>query len=301
MSNLKVLDLFAGVGGFSLGLHRAGGFETAAFVEIDKHCQDVLKKNFPKTPIANDIKNLYFTEDGVMEHDGAKGRYFWQVTGGTKIDVICGGFPCTDISIGGKQKGLVDENGERTRSGLWFEYARIIDEIRPKWVVIENVSALRGNGLRSVLLDLNEIGYDAEWHCITANSVGYPHQRDRLFIIAHPRCLGLYERLGKGGHLQSYKEWEASSLYSEGKGRIPESIEVRSLLSSGSFDRLRSTYPDERAAITGVRRVTDGIPEGLDESRRKQRVKQMGNALIPRIAEIIGRRILEIEKELTNE
>lgn len=163
---MNVLDLFSGIGGFSLGLERAG-FKTVAFCEVDKKCQAVLKKHWPDLPIFDDVSNL-------------KGKDIEE-----KIDVICGGFPCQDISLAGKGAGLAGK-----RSGLWSEFHRLIEEIRPKYAIIENVSALRSRGLDQVLREISEIGYDAEWHCITAASVGAPHRRDRIWIVAYPRHSG---------------------------------------------------------------------------------------------------------------
>ena len=162
---MRLLDLFSGIGGFSVGLERAG-FQTVAFCEIDPFCQCVLKKHWPRIPIYDDIRSLTaerLTADGIA------------------VDVISGGFPCQDISVAGPGAGI---NG--ARSGLWTHYARIIGEVRPRYAVMENVSALLGRGLERVLGDLAEIGYDAEWHCIPAAAVGAPHRRDRVWIVAYP-------------------------------------------------------------------------------------------------------------------
>ena len=274
-SKLKVLDLFSGIGGFSLGLERAG-FKTIAFCEIDKPCHKVLKKHWPKVPIVDDVSRL-------------DGYTLQQMIG--KIDVLCGGFPCTDISIGGKQKGITKE----TRSGLWFQYKRIIDEIRPKYVIIENVERIRKNGLGIVLRDLAEIGYDAEWSCITAHSVGLPHQRDRLFIISYPSGKRFNEYIRKGRSLFINEQWPDSQTYSEGKKCLTESIEICPILSKRSFDDLRHYPAYSSTIVSSLRRVTNGVPYGMDEYKRKQRIKQLGNSIIPGIAEIIGRAILEVE------
>ena len=166
---LKVLDLFAGIGGFTLGLEKTGLYETSAFCEWNIKAQLVLKKHWPDTPCFGDIKDL-------------SGQHV------SSIDVITGGFPCQDISYAGKGSGIEGE-----RSGHWTHYARLIDEIKPKGAIIENVSALRTRRLDKVLSDLNEIGYDAEWHCITASHLGACHQRDRIWIIAYRSIEG-----GKG-------------------------------------------------------------------------------------------------------
>ena len=140
---MKVLDIFSGIGGFSLGLERAG-METVAFCEIDPHCRKVLENHWPGAPMFTDVKEI-------------KGKDF------KDIDVICGGFPCQDISVAGLKKGIKGE-----RSGLWKEFKRIIKEIKPRYALIENVANLRSNGLTEVIKDLWSVGYDCEWHIISA-------------------------------------------------------------------------------------------------------------------------------------
>jgi DNA (cytosine-5)-methyltransferase 1 len=162
---LRVLDLFSGIGGFSLGLERTGGFKTVAFCEIEPFPRRVLAKHWPEVPCYHDVREL--TADQLAAD-------------GIGIDVICGGFPCQDISFAGKGAGLAGE-----RSGLWSEYARLIGELQPRYAIVENVSALLSRGLADVLGDLAALGYDAEWHCIPASAVGAPHRRDRIWIIAH--------------------------------------------------------------------------------------------------------------------
>jgi len=154
----KVLDLFSGIGGFSLGLEKAG-FETVAFCEIDPYAQKVLSKHWPKVPIYENIKTI--TSIGVP------------------VDVICGGFPCQDISIAGKGTGITGE-----KSGLWFEFHRLIDELRPKFAIIENVFALRSRGLEVVLQNLASIGYDATWTTFDSQFFGVPQRRRRVYILA---------------------------------------------------------------------------------------------------------------------
>jgi len=194
---------------------------------------------------------------------------------------------CQDISFAGRQNGIV----KGKRSSLWKEYWRIINEIRPKYAIIENVEYLRKNGLGFVLNDLARIGYDAEWTCITANSVGFPHQRKRLFIISYP-CRKRYdEYIGEKGYLQINEEWKNTSMDSNGQQCESESIQVRPILSRGAFENFRNTSTDRRTSISKLRRITDGIPNELDESKRKIRIKQLGNAIVPEIARIAGEAI----------
>ena len=148
VTKLKVLSLFAGIGGFDLGLERTGGFETVAFCEIEPFAVRVLNKNWPGVPVYGDVREL--TADQLRAD-------------GIAVDVICGGFPCQDISVAGSGAGLAGE-----RSGLWSHYARLIGELRPRYVIVENVAALLSRGLGDVLGSLAAVGYDAEWHCVPA-------------------------------------------------------------------------------------------------------------------------------------
>jgi DNA (cytosine-5)-methyltransferase 1 len=162
----KLLDLFSGIGGFSLGLERAG-FETVAFCEISAKCRHLLQHHWPEVRAYDDICTL------TAERLAADG---------IAVDAICGGFPCQDISFAGKGAGLAGE-----RSGLWRDYARLIRELQPRVVVVENVAALLSRGLGDVLGDLAALGYDAWWDCIPASAVGAPHRRDRLWLVAYAR------------------------------------------------------------------------------------------------------------------
>ena len=162
---MNVLDLFSGIGGFSLGLERAG-MRTVAFCEIEPFQRAILKKHWP-SPVPKMSERL--TADRLRAD-------------GIAPDIICGGFPCQDISVAGKGAGI-----EGARSGLWSEYARIISEVRPRYVIVENVAALLGRGLERVLGDLAALGFSSVWHCIPASAVGAPHRRDRVWIVAHTR------------------------------------------------------------------------------------------------------------------
>ena len=158
---LRLLDLFSGIGGFSYAAERlVGGFTTVQFVEKEPFCQKVLRKHWPDTPIHDDITTFSPAP--------------------FSADVVCGGFPCQDISTAGKGAGIA----EGTRSGLFFELMRVVREVRPRFVVLENVSAIRNNGLGICLARLHEAGFDAEWACIRASDVGACHQRDRWWCVA---------------------------------------------------------------------------------------------------------------------
>ncbi len=163
---LTVGSLFSGIGGIDLGLERTGEFKTIWFSEVDDYASAVLKKHWSNVPNYGDIKTIP-----------------WRKI--RKPDVLCGGFPCQDVSIAGKGAGIK----EGTRSGLWKEFAKAIRILRPRYALIENVPMLANRGLDIVLSDLAQIGYDAEWNIISASSVGAPHKRERLFIITYPNRL----------------------------------------------------------------------------------------------------------------
>jgi len=160
------IDLFSGIGGFALGAYLAGfRAENHFYSEIDNFCIELYKKRFTDSIYLGDIKNI--------DCDELKRKYHGEW-------VITGGFPCQDISIAGKGAGL---DGER--SGLWFEMWRIIRELRPKFIIAENVSAITFRGLARVLSSLAEIGYSAEWQSIRASDFGAPHKRERIWIVAY--------------------------------------------------------------------------------------------------------------------
>lgn len=252
---MNVLDLFSGIGGFSLGLERAG-MRTVAFCEIEPYPRRVLARHWPGIPIYDDVKTL----------TAARLR-----TDGIAVDAICGGFPCQDISVAGKGAGIA----EGTRSGLWSEYARLIDELRPRYVIVENVAALLSRGLDRVLGDLASLGYDAEWHCISAAAVGFPHERDRIWIIGHPNRA---DADGEGSTHLSHKdfdEWAPKKIIKERDRWVDELVSGNVALRAGSYaDALR---------------ILDGIPAWVD------RTSALGNAVVPQIPEIIGRAIMQAE------
>ncbi|HEY8343361.1 MAG TPA: DNA (cytosine-5-)-methyltransferase [Calditerricola sp.] len=163
MSKLRVLDLFSGIGGFSLGLERTGGFQTVAFCEIEPFCQRVLAKHWPEVPNLGDIEQAEFPE----------------------ADIITAGFPCQDISFAGNGAGLAG-----VRSGLFWQVVRAIRVVRPLYVLLENVAALLSRGMGEVVGALASSRYDAEWDSIPAAAVGAPCLRDRVFIVAYPDSAG---------------------------------------------------------------------------------------------------------------
>jgi DNA (cytosine-5)-methyltransferase 1 len=299
---MKVLDLFSGIGGFSLGLHNTGGFTTIAFCEQDEKCHAVLRKNFSKDiPILTDVMEAKYSQryKALITKDGK--HYI-----NTDIDVICGGFPCQDIStanVGGK--GL-----EGKRSGLWKEYARLIQEIKPRYAIIENVANLRTRGLATVVQDLWEIGYDCEWHVISACSIGAVHRRERIFIIAYPnstKVRQLEQRQSQRRLPNGVQNEEEAKLRNDGEKIItPDSNDLRFWRTFAS-EKERREWRTETAArfrdVFGqVEKIEpticggdDGFPARLDKGRR-QRIKQLGNAVVPQIIQLIGERILEYER-----
>ena len=243
---MKVLDLFSGIGGFSLGLERAG-MTTVAFCEIDPYCRKVLRKHWPDVPIYDDVRTL--TADA-LRRDGI-----------ADVDVICGGFPCQDISRAGGQVGL---DGER--SGLWSEIARLVGELRPSLVIVENVAALLDNGMGRVLGDLSDLGYDAEWSTVSACSVGLPHVRQRVFIVAYPDSIDGRARL--------------RDTVARADGALPP---------IDSFEGARTRSRARLANPSALYRGADGVPNG------PQRNRAIGNAIVPIIPELIGRAIMSLE------
>jgi DNA (cytosine-5)-methyltransferase 1 len=238
---LRVLSLFAGIGGFDLGLERTGGFKTVAFCEIDPFCRRVLAKHWPEVPCYDDVRTL------TAERLAADG---------IAVDVICGGFPCQDVSSAGTRDGLEGE-----RSGLWREFDRLVRELRPRIVIVENSSDLLARGMGDVLGSLAESGYDAVWDCIPAAAVGAQILRDRVYIVAFPD--------------------EVDGL---------SGLDIHAELSRAvrpTGDRLR---PEFRATPTcPAIRADAGVSKGLDGTPRRE---ALGNAVVPQIPEMIGRAIL---------
>ena len=277
---MKHVDLFSGIGGFALAARNCG-IETIQFVEIDKFCHKVLRKNFPGVPIHEDIKTFTYSE-----HNG---RHVPEVSGGftetsynnsqgeietgefkrgnrpaicgnlcrkpkERPFLVTGGFPCQPYSCAGKQRGAEDDRA------LWPEMLRIISEARPTWVIGENVGGFINMGLDSCISDLETEGYTVQPFVIPACAVGAPHRRDRVWIVANSGNTG------------------TRSLRQQRKDTI-----------SGLEQILWSKNWIEIAArLCGV---DDGVPRGMDRSKR---LKALGNAIVPQIAEEIMRSIIKI-------
>jgi DNA (cytosine-5)-methyltransferase 1 len=233
---LSVGSLFSGIGGFELGLERTGGFKTIWQCEKDEFCLKVLAKHWPDVMRFTDI------------HDMKENIPY--------VDVICGGFPCQPVPCAGKRKGAQDERW------LWPEFNMVVREVRPEWVLIENVpgllSANAGRLFAGILRDLSSSGYDAEWNIVSAASVGAPHLRKRVFVIARQMADTRCERL------------ERPKLFER-------DLNVCKCTSNkGGW-----------AVEPSVGRVANGIPSRVD------RLRALGNAIVPQCAEFVGGCLLE--------
>lgn len=238
---IDVLDLFSGIGGFSLGFGRAG-LRTVAFCEADRFAQSVLNQQWPGIPCYDDVRTLSAQR---LRQDGVPAPA-----------LICGGFPCQDISAAGKGAGIGGG-----RSGLWHQMLRLVQECRPDWVVAENSPVLRVRGADRVLQGLEAAGYACWPVVVGAAHAGAPHRRARVFILAHAHGTGLEDGLRRADHAPP-------GLPIAGPGGWP--------------------------AEPGVGRVVDGLPTRLDRLRRP-RITALGNAVIPGLAMAIGQAILSAQ------
>jgi DNA (cytosine-5)-methyltransferase 1 len=234
---MKMLDLFSGIGGFSLAAQWTGQIETVQFVEIDPFCQKVLQKNFKGVPIHDDIKT----------YKGSPGT----------ADIICGGFPCQPFSIAGKRKGKDDDRF------LWPEMLRVISEVRPTWVVGENVAGIINMALKQVVSDLASIDYECQPVCIPVAALGGWHRRDRIWFLAHLQGLDVSD----GTKKENNREFQGCNEY------------------RGCFE------PSWFDAASQLCRKDDGVSSELD----KHRLKSLGNAIVPQVAYQIFKAILNTE------
>jgi DNA (cytosine-5)-methyltransferase 1 len=306
-----MIDTFSGIGGFSLAARWLGGYETVQFVEQDPYCQRILHKHWPGVPIHDDICTF----------NPAPGS----------ADIICGGFPCQDISTAGKQAGIK----EGTRSGLFYELMRVVRLVGPRYVALENVAAITSNGLDAVLGTLAEAGFDAEWACIPAADVGACHRRDRWWSVAYAqsrrRRAGQGQGEGKARHQgpgvgnggTGSDAANAAHLLSDGipaghdrkhgGGALPESRNgdgadaphphhqrqqerQPAAIADGAGwtswgDAPRRLNPDWRSYLSQpvLCRGDDGL------SGRVDRLKALGNAVVPQVAAIPLARVLQLE------
>ena len=262
---MRILDLFSGIGGFSLAAKEVWGDDAkiVGHCDIDDYCEQVLAKHFPNTPYFNDVQKL--TKQDVGE-----------------VDMICGGFPCQDISVAGKGLGI--EKGER--SGLWSEFYRLISELRPKYAIIENVAAITIRGLNIVLTDLAKAGYDAEWQCIGADQIGARHKRERIWIVAYPS--GIRPQNEKTNRKLERKRPSFKSFYPRKQW--------------GKSNILKSKVGGMAYGIPNwIHRYWQQEPKGIARSttnkvNRTERLKALGNSVVPQIPMLIMRRIKEIEE-----
>ena len=312
---MKVLDLFSGIGGFALGLERAG-METVAFCEYDEKARLVLNKHWPDVPMYNDVRTLAGEQ---LEKDGI-----------TDIGLICGGYPCQSFSVAGKREGQADDRH------LWPEFFRLIKEIRPTWIIAENVAGHINMGLEDVLADLESEGYQCQTFLIPACAVDAQHRRDRVWIIAHSdsSISGNQWQDEMLDHRQMDKRktffvnngntrivaHSDSVNWSPNEGKPNAKADGRDKSSGGGkvvadtlHKRLQGgeetrnpesggkgreklparcgkrSQPGNWLPEPSVGRVANGVP------RRVDRLKQLGNAVVPQIPEVIGRFIMAIE------
>lgn len=243
---MRIGSLFSGIGGLELGLEWAGVGHTVWQVEQSAWCRGILAQHWPEAQRFDDVCTV-----------GAHNL--------SPVDVLCGGFPCQDVSLAGKRGGIV----EGTRSGLWFEFHRIITELRPSFVIVENTRGLETLGLHTVLTGLRTLGYRGERYRLSACSVGAPHARPRVFVLAYAYC----EQLGRDRITRDYSTPDS--------GRDADGTR-------GAMAGQREQWAQEPE----MDRVVDGLPYRMDRN------KALGNAVVPAVAAIVGRRLLDIAKGL---
>jgi len=266
---MQVLDLFSGIGGFSLGLERTGGFRTVAFCEIDPFCRKVLEKHWPGVPIFEDVRKL--TAGDLND----------------RIDVICGGFPCQPFSCAGKKRGTKDERW------LWPEFYRIVCEVKPRWALVENVPGLlsvdSGRAFAGILSDLAQIGYDAEWNVLSASQFGLPHLRKRVFLVAYPHSFGSDE----------------VSIFQRD---LPKVNNAPPIVVDIYIENIKRSFPEIPINIRSDDELPSGM-DGCKMSNGfyagpkniiQNSIEALGNAIVPQCAEYIGNCVLKSEYTMQN-
>ena len=272
-TNHKLLDLFSGIGGFSLGAER-NGIETIGFVEKDEFCQKVLKKHWSDVPIIDDIRKV-------------NGKDFGAAT------IISGGFPCQPFSVAGKREGTDDDRY------LWDEMLRVISSCKPTWVIGENVEGLiniqDGMVLRSVQDDLEREGFQVQCLVIPASGIGAWHQRKRVWIIGH-NVSDTNSRLniGKNKEVQT-----RGSSIDNGSKNVSNSNEQRTQIQTqGQQSSIKVPGSTEQKSWWQTQSELCGVPNGVSyelHSNRADRIKALGNSIVPQIAEQIFRSIIDAE------
>lgn len=254
MNSLTFGSLFSGIGGFDLGFEKAG-FQCRWQVEIDDYATHILEKHWPQVHRYRDVRECNASN---LE----------------QVDCIIGGFPCQDISYAGRGAGL---DGER--SGLFFEAVRVVRQLQPRAIVLENVAALLTRGLDRVLGTLAEIGYDAQWHCIPAAAVGAPHIRDRVFVLG-------YANGGRGQAWESTGQTARHGLSASSTSVDASSMaDAQGFYGQGFYDGSRKVEFGRSSwweLEPGMGRVAHGIPSRVD------RLKCLGNAIVPQVAEVVA-------------
>tara|TARA_R100000655_G_scaffold6827_1_gene19151 strand:+ start:2459 stop:3283 length:825 start_codon:yes stop_codon:yes gene_type:complete len=272
---MKIGSLFSGIGGFELGLEWAGVGHTVWQCEINPFGRRILRRHWPEAQIFEDITTL--------------GREV-EIP---PVDVICGGFPCQDISVAGRQAGI-----EGTRSGLFYELVRIIRSIRPSYIVLENVANIiaQRDTLNAVLSELQQSGYDGEWSIVSAADVGAPHLRKRWFFIGWRRELG---NVGQGladadGISRQRRGQGQQELHSHRRSTTNPARQEAWPPKPGQMHLWQAVPVDHQPAIC---RGVDGVSTWLGNINRIETLKALGNAIVPQCAELVGRRLLEIQRE----
>jgi DNA (cytosine-5)-methyltransferase 1 len=274
-------DLFAGIGGMSLGLERAG-FTVRWQVEREPYCENVLAGHWPDVVRRCDVR---FAGAGTLE----------------PVDLVAGGFPCQDISAAGRGAGLTGY-----RSGLWREFARIVGELRPRWVLVENVPALRRRGADTVLRDLEAAGYACTPMVVGARHVGAPHRRNRVWIVAQSVC-GRLE--GRALPPRSRDEGQGTCCPADAGAGMADASELPVWHESGRSGgpggpgaafpaapgERQHDWEAPRTVESPLGSAAHGVSRRLAGARWRNELKALGNAVVPQVVEVIGRAILAVD------